>query len=269
MIDLGSVVRIEADVREADGVLTDPDSAALTVTLPDGETAILPVPLPSDEPGRVRVDYVTTQAGRHVWRLVTTGPVTAYADVFDVRDMMPVGIVSLSDAKDMLNIDAPETEDDEELRGFITGASLAVERQIGRIVARRSFTERCRPDSRGRILLSNVPVMAVTSMQTPDGSTTWNPADIDADASTGLLTVTAGRGLTAQVDVTYTAGMRMVSEDYRLAALIIVQHLWETKRGRMGAIQGSADDPPYLFGRGFALPRRALELLDSTLPGVA
>ena len=170
MIDLGSVHEIAVDVRNASGTLTDPATAVLTITLPDGTTASPAVPLPSATPGRLRVDYVPPQVGRYTWRLVTTGPVTAYADVFDVSAATLPGIVSLARAKKQLNIDASDTSDDDELRGFIGSATGAVEKQLGQIVARRSFTERRQVRcATSQLMLGLVPAIALTSVSACSG----------------------------------------------------------------------------------------------------
>jgi hypothetical protein len=113
-----------------------------------------------------------------------------------------------------------------------------------------------------------VPVLSLTSVVAADGSMTWDPANMLVDGETGLLTVTSGESLAGAVDFTYQAGELVVREDYRLAALIIVQHLWETQRGTMG-VQLGGDGETYVAGRGFAIPRRAIELLGTPLPGVA
>jgi hypothetical protein len=262
------VYQVAVDVADASGAPADPASATLTITLPDGTTVSPAVPAPTAT-GRVRVDYVTAQAGRHVWRLVTSGPTTAYADVFDVQPAIPVGIVSLADARAQLNMGATETGDDDELRGFIGAATGAVERALGRRVVRRSFTDRFEVGgATAELLLRNVPVLSLTSAVSADGATTWSTANLRVDGETGLVTVVSGAALTGTVDVTYQAGDTVIREDYRLAALIIVQHLWETQRGTMG-VQLGGDSEPYVAGRGFAIPRRALELLDTQLPGVA
>lgn len=266
MIDLGSVYQVAVDVVDASGAAVNPDTATLTITLPDDSTVTPAVPTPTTV-GQLRVNYVTTQVGRHLWRMVTTNPITAYSEVFDVRDQAPVAIVSLADTKKQLNI--TDTGDDDELRGFITGGSLGVERELGRIVARRSFTERRTADSNGRVLLSNVPILALTSAQSSDGSTTWDVANLDVDQASGLVAVKSGAPLSGDVDFVYTAGLRIVPDDYQLATLIVIQHLWETQRGRYGSVAGGSQEPEYMTGRGFALPRRALELLDTTLPGIA
>lgn len=267
MIDLGSVYRITATVRDASGTLTDPATATLTITLPDGSTASPAVPLPSTTAGQLVVDYTTTQAGRHVWRMVTTSPATAYTDVFDVRPATPGVIVSLSDAKAQLNVAATYTDDDEELRRYIGAVTGVVEREVGRVVARRSITERQSLDvAATQVLLSNVPVISLTSVATVDGATTWAVSDLDVDGDSGLATVLAGEPLGGDVEVTYDAGMAIVPENYQLAALIILQHLWETQRGKSGPVPGGGD---LVVPAGYAVPNRARELLGIPLPGVA
>jgi uncharacterized phiE125 gp8 family phage protein len=268
VIDLGAVYQVAVDVADASGTPVNPATATLTITLPDGSTVSPSVPAPTAT-GQVRVDYATSLAGRHVWRLVTSGPTTAYADVFDVRAAAPTGIVSLADARAQLNFGASETADDDELRGFIGAATGAVERALGRVVVRRPFTDRF--DISGAVtelLLRHVPLLSLTSVVSADGATTWSTANLRGDSETGLVTVAAGGAFTGSLDVTYLAGLQVVPEDYRLAGLIIIQHLWETQRGAM-SVQLGGDNETYMPGRGFAIPRRALELLDPPLPGVA
>ncbi|WP_435251701.1 hypothetical protein [Streptomyces tendae] len=267
--DLGAVARLAVTVTDADGAPANSGTMVLTIGLPDDSTVVVDPVTPAATGSYVH-DYTTTQAGRHTVRWLGTGAnPTAYTDVFDVRDAAPVALVSLKRAKGQLNIDEDDTSDDDELRGMITGGSLAVERHLGRIVARRSFTERRTPDRQGRVLLSHVPVLALTTVQTPDGATAWDVNDLQFDPDSGLVTAVAGPALRGDVDFTYPAGLRIVPEDYQLATLIIIQHLWETQRGRMGPVMGGGDEPTYVTGKGFALPRRALELLDTPLPGVA
>lgn len=270
MIDLGAVQQMAVDVRDASGVLVDPSSATLTLTLPDGSTLTPAVPLPSTTPGKLRVDYVTTQVGRHAWRMVTANPTTAYSDVFDVRPAFPGGIVSLADARAQLNMGVTESSDDDELRGFIGASTRAVERSLGKVVVRRSFTDRFTVSGAApSLLLRNVPVLSLTSVVSADGGTSWDVGSLQVDGEIGLVTVSSGPAFTGMLDVAYQAGYVVIPENYRLASLIILQHLWETQRGAMGVQLGGGDVDMALASRGFAIPRRALELLDTQLPGVA
>lgn len=269
MTDLGAVVTVAVDVRSAAGTLTDPSTATLTVTLPDGTTVTPAVTLPSAVAGQLRVDYATVQAGRHSWRMVTTGPITAYVDVFDVREALPPGIVSLKAAKDQLNIDPSATKDDEEIRGYIASSTRAVEIVRGEVVARRTFTDRSWV-SGTQTLLNRTPVIALVSVAAVDGSTSWSvsPSVLDVDPDSGMVTVLSGPPLRGFLKWVYQAGYVIVPDAFQLAALIIIQHLWETQRGQMG-VQLGGEGEVYIPGLGFAIPRRAVELLGSTLPGLA
>lgn len=268
MIDLGAVYQVAVDVADASGAPANPDDATLTIILPDGTTVSPAVPAPTTT-GQVRVDYVTVQAGRHVWRLVTTGPTTAYADVFDVQAATADGIVSLADARKQVNMGPTETGDDDELRIFIAAATRAVERALGRTVVRRAYTDRFYLSGAvDQLLMRHVPLLELVSVVSADGLTTWDTAALEADTDTGYVTVVSGPALTDVVDVTYEAGLTIIPEDYRLAGLIILQHLWETQRGTMGVRLGG-DGEVFAPGRGYAIPHRALELLDTTLPGIA
>lgn len=269
MIDLGSLYRISVDVRDPSGALVNPGTATLTITLPDGSTVSPTVPTPATV-GQLRVDYPTVQAGRHVWRMVTTSPVTAYADVFDVEEATPEGIVSLAEGRAQLNLGSTETVDDDELRGYVAGAALAVEQELGRIVVRRTFTDRfelCGTTT--EVLLRRVPVLSLTSAVSADGVTTWATGNLQLNKETGLVTVASGAPFTDTVDIVYEAGLVVIPWNYRLAGKIILQHLWETQRGRMSGVQLGGSEEPFMTGRGYAIPRRAQELLGTQLPGVA
>src|SRR5215470_17776952 len=215
--DLGDVVVLSTTVMDSAGQPANAGSMALTITLPD-DTTVVVGPIASTSTGVYVFNYATVQAGRHLVRWVASGAnATVYTDVFDVRDRVPVAIVSLADAKIQLNIAASFVADDEELRGFIAGASLAVERQLGTVVSRRSFTERRTADSGGRVVLSNVPVLAVSSAQSADGATVWSAGDLDVDEGIGLVVASAGPKLSGDVVFVYAAGLRIVPDDYQLA----------------------------------------------------
>lgn len=107
------------------------------------------------------------------------------------------------------------------------------------------------------LYLPEWPVISVTSV---DGVT--------VDPSVSL---TFGRRWTpAKYTVEYRVGRDPVPDDLRLATLIIAAHLWETQRGPVGVttqftgVQGGTVVMP----RGFALPNRALELMDPYMMSV-
>lgn len=181
-----------------------------------------------------------------------------------------MAILTLADAKAQLNIPTSDTSEDVELQGFVDAATAAVETQLGKVVDPRTIVDQL--DYAGAaqsFLLRSVPVISLTSLVSLDGMQTWNvsPSVMRVDAASGLVTILSGPPVTGSTLATYQAGETAVRANVRLAAKIIVQHLWETQRGAMGVQLG--DTETYSVGRGFAIPRRAIELLGSQLPGVA
>ncbi|MFD0885364.1 hypothetical protein ACFQ08_12480, partial [Streptosporangium algeriense] len=132
----GAPARLTTEIRSG-GQLVTPASIALTIRLPDGTTDG-PLTPPADGVGLYHYDYVSSQAGRHVARWTTTGPVTATEEPFDVAPMWDAGIVSLAEAKNHLNITS--TADDAELAEVIRAVTPVVERHAGAVV-RRTYTE--------------------------------------------------------------------------------------------------------------------------------
>jgi uncharacterized phiE125 gp8 family phage protein len=183
-----------------------------------------------------------------------------------------MAIVSLDDAKRQLNIPASDTTDDVELQSFVDAATASVETQLGQVVGQRTVVDQLDfTRSTTAFLLQAVPVISLTSLVSLDGAQAWTvtPPAMYLDGASGCITVLSGPPVKGSVLATYQAGYTAIPANIRLAALIIIQHLWETQRGNMGSVPGGSDEPQYMIGRGFALPRRALELLGSTLPGVA
>ena len=265
-IDLGDVYRLNYTNLSAAGAPVSADQVTVTVTLPDG-TSLSPVVVAPTSTGVYLYDYPTTQAGRHIARWVATGAgAGATADAFDVRPANPGYLVSLEDVKKQLNMTA--TTDDEELRRFLEAATQVVERHVGRAVVRREITEERLAD--GCLILNWPPVLSVSSVSRVDGSATWAPADLHTTSS-GIVRSLNGVALTGLVAATYTAGMAIIPANYALAAMIIVQHLWQTQRGTAGSPGvGGLETPGAGFTSfGYAIPNRAMELLGPSMPNMA
>jgi len=273
--DLGSVVPLGATVKDAAGDLANAGAMSLTVTLPDGTTtAVSPVAPVST--GVYAYDYPTLQAGRHVVRWVATGiNAGAYTDSFDVREAAPPSLLSLADAKKHLNISASSTGDDDELRGWIESTARVIEHFVGPII-RRTVVETHREKAATALALRRTPALSITSVEPVlTGGVTYDAADLDLDAETGLVVRKDGGSFRGPLRITYVAGRAIVQANFSHAARIILQHLWRTQRGsgRGPAIAGSEDysvtEP--IPGFGFAIPNRALQLLDPDRlpPGVA
>ena len=173
-----------------------------------------------------------------------------------------VDLVTLAEAKAHLNIVG--STDDAELPIFITAATSIVERYVGAVLA-QTLTERF-DGGRRALILAGRPVTSVTSVIVDGAALAAGAYTIDKAA--GIISSTGGRFAAGSqnVVIVYDAGRASVDPHHRLAALIIIQHMWETQRGTASPRQrDDTFDPRYTY----SIPRRALELLGEPTPGVA
>ncbi|MFI6249045.1 hypothetical protein [Streptomyces sp. NPDC051016] len=181
-----------------------------------------------------------------------------------------MAIVTLAAVKAQLNIDDSDSTHDVELQLFADAVTIPIERELGRVVEVRTFSDEIRLTGGRTFQLSRTPVVSMTSLTSLDGTRTWDvsPSAIYVDKEAGRVTLLTGPAVTGSALALYQAGEIETEANTRLAALITIQHLWETQRGAMG-VQLGGEGETWVPGKGFALPRRAIELLDSNLPGVA
>lgn len=266
-VDLGDLYRLTYDHKSPGGDLVSADAATWTITQPDGTDAT-PIAATPVTTGRYQLDYQTALPGRHLARWLGTGTNPgAYVEAFDVRPPNPAYLISLADAKAQVNIAAAVTTHDEELRGYIESATWAVEDQLGRVVVRRAVTETVRGCRGARtVVLSRYPVVSLTSVTPLGGGTAYDVDDFDVDEH-GIVTALTTR-LFGDVRFGFIAGEAVVPANYGLAARIIVAHLWESQRGTSGGAPrfGGSDGGTAYTPSGFALPKRALELLGGRPP---
>lgn len=258
--DLGATARLTAECRDPDGVLVTASIAAVTVTLPDGTTAS---PTPSATgTGTYMADYATAAAGRHSVRWLFTGPSHAYTDMFDVREAAPPVLMSLATAKKHLKKN--ESSDDDEIRDWIEACTRAVEQFVGPVIV-RTVAETVDFRSARSVALQQIPVVALTSIvAVRTGGMSYAVGDLDLDPQTGIVTRKDGGALNGPLRFTYSAGRAIVSANIRSAGKIILQHLWRTRQGP-GRPQRGTDDYDVtepIPGLGFAIPNRAVQLLD-------
>lgn len=260
--DLGAVVPLGTTVRDSAGALANAGAVALTVTLPDATTVAVS-PVAPTSTGLYAYDYPSTQAGRHTVRWVATGVnAGAYTDSFDVRESAPPAILSLADAKKHLN--KTTTTDDDEIRSWVESITAGIEGLCGPVVV-RTVVERHEGRRVPVICLRQTPILSLTSVVAIlAGGTTYTVADLDVDATTGVVQRLDGGTLTGPLRVTYTAGRRIVPAAISSAARIILQHLWRTQQGpgRPQLGTGDFDVTEPIAGFGYAIPNRALQLLE-------
>lgn len=258
--DLGANVRLNAECRDPDGVLVTAATAVVTVSLPDGTTAS---PTPSTtSPGLYVADYATAAPGRHSVRWLFTGPAHAYTDMFDVREAAPPVLMSLATARKHLKKN--DSSDDDEIRDWIEACTRAVEQFVGPVIV-RTVVETVDVRAVSSVALQQIPAVALTSVTAVrTGGTSYAVGDLDLDPETGIVTRKDGGLLHGPLRFTYTAGRTIVSANIRGAARIILQHLWRTRQGpgRPQLGTGDFDVTEPLPGLGFAIPNRAVQLLD-------
>lgn len=265
----GAVRRLTTEVRSG-GDLVDPAAIAVSVRLPDAtiEGPFTPV---RDGVGLYHYDYTPTLAGRHVVRWVTGTPTGADEEPFDVAAMWSeAGIISLGDAKNHLKIPATDTSHDDEIAEFVRAANEICERHAGTVLP-QVCTERHSGGTRA-IALDHRPVISVTSVTLAGGSV-LAASGYYLDAEAGVITRMVGDyescwepGL---ITFVYTAGRAVILAATLLAAKVIIKHLWETQRGRMGSVRAAGSDEVWDPRWGYAIPRRALELLGDAPMGIA
>jgi hypothetical protein len=273
--DLGGVAVLTWTVVDTNSAPAAPTAITLTITLPDGSTAT-PTPQ-ATATGVYQAAYQTTQAGRHTVRWLATGTpgpgvgVGATVDTFDVEAATAGTILSLADAKDTLNIAASDTTFDSRIRGYNAAVTGVVEKLAGAVVVRQ-VTERHLESGASEILmLRRTPVYQPAGQPYPVSSITpvltyglvYDLSLITVDQVRGTLRHTAGLPFwNGPYDITYWCGRPIVPDNVLTACRIILRHLWSLERGGAGAnSQGyAADDVTMLYG--YAIPNRALELLD-------
>jgi hypothetical protein len=186
-------------------------------------------------------------------------------------------IVDVADAKAQLNIPDADSSSDAELGDYILTATEIVNAKCGytapTVVAETVFT---RTDiRRTKFILSHTPVLSLTSIiPTQIGMPTPDMTQVVLDSETGVVYWANWMVFYGTFVVTYTAGRSEIPPALRMAALLIVQDMWETQRGANPL--PTPGDPggglaAYAGDRG--LPARALQLMRiapySAAPGIA
>lgn len=276
----GQPVRVSTTVRDLTGALVTPGALSLTVQKPDGTQQSYSSPV-QDSTGNYHQDVPATdlaQNGHYQYAWTATGAGAGVsAGSFDVYDPFEVRVMSLQDAKQMLNIPASTTSSDAEIDSWIASVESGLERFTGGPVVNRACTERADLDGTYTVLaLRQRPVVSVTSIVSVASGT---PIDIsgglDIDANAGTVRTKLGWPFVGPffafrpaMTVTYTAGWgTAVPAAFNSFARIVIQHLWETKRGPT-AMPMAGEPAMAVPGFGFAIPARAAELLNGSQDGI-
>jgi hypothetical protein len=273
-------VRVSTTVRDLSGALATPGTLTLTVQKPDATTQDYSSPA-LDSTGNYHQDVPAadlSQLGHYQYKWVATGAGAGVSvGSLDVYDPFEVRVISLQDAKDMLNIPASTTKDDAEIDSWIAAIESGLEKRTGGPVITRAFTERCELDgSHTALLVRRRPLVSVTSVvSVASGSPVDISAGLDIDANAGTVRTKLGTPFTGPfyayrpaMTVTGTAGWgTSVPPAFASFARIVVKNLWDTQRPSVGMPMGG-EQMVTIPGFGFAVPNRAAELLDGSQDGV-
>lgn len=259
--DLGDPVGLSVTTRNAADVIEDAGTVVLTITLPD-QTAVTPA-VSHPGAGQYSVTFPTTQVGLHRVRWLATGAnASAYPDAFNVFPANPDFVVSLRQALRKLRLlSTPSADDVEDVREYMAAATAVIERHRGEVVTPRSVTEFV--DGCGRsLILPHAPVISLTSVTRLDGTVIDTAGLVVTKPNAGIVQYRSGGWFTGLHEVTYTAGRTVIPSNYTRAALIIIEHLWQTERPFATDMDGAYEDSMTVVrGMGFAVPNRAIELL--------
>ncbi|MDP9949125.1 MULTISPECIES: hypothetical protein [Streptomyces] len=181
-----------------------------------------------------------------------------------------MALLTLAEAKAQLDYDGDG--DDEELQRFIDGITAPIERHVGPVLTREvSENIEGRSDS---MCLTHIPAVALVSVVPLLGGQALDTSSLVLDGPAGMVWRKGGTFARTRWTVTYTAGRgAVVPPTIKLAALLLLQHLWRTQygaaRGGGGSDDYSVTEP--IPGFGYAIPNRVLELLEPYRlpPGVA
>lgn len=270
MFDLGDVWNLTFDSKNEAGALADAQTVALTITVyGDAITGLPAVVNPPATTGKYRYSYTPTVPGRHAARWLLTyadGRSEAHTETLDVRPADPGGIVSLTVAKAHLNM--RRNENDDELRGWIGAVTEVIENRVGPCLV-REYTATVRGGG-SSWWLPRYPVLELVSASAVGGSGNLQVSDLRLIGETGQVVSANGRCVPGGMwTVVYLAGREVIPANIVQACLIVLKHLWETQRGGSGRerIALGGEDDTYQPGFPWAIPRRAVELLEPHMLG--
>lgn len=165
--------------------------------------------------------------------------------------------ITLDDLKDQLKIRTSDR--DAELAVYVGGTERVMTYLVG-LATPTAVTEIVTVSWSGKLLLAKRPIVSVASITPVGAGAAISSSTVIEDAAGGVVGLTSGCLPRGRYTVVYSAGHAASLDNMKLAGRIIGQHLWRTQNGGGGAPYPGQDEIVQL-GLGYAVPRRALELL--------
>lgn len=257
--DLGDPAALSVSIRDTAGTLADATTVVCTITLPDATTTTPSVTHSST--GVYSVSYTPTLAGRYKIRWVATGTNTsAYSDIFDVFASDPRFLISLADAREVLNLTSSNTTHDEELRLYLAAATVVID-AIDRPYLLETRTHTFHGGSR-TLVLPETQIGSVTSI-TANGST-LPASSYRVDEFSGVIHAYYSwfpAGI-RNIVVTYTTGDDEIPANVILAARELVRHWWQrSQQTPRPQFQGGVADGDMTYVANYAIPNFVVGIL--------
>lgn len=275
MIDLGDSPVLSVNVLNVAGQPANVGSMQLVITLPDSTTVTIPNgTLTNTTVGTYSYPYPTTQSGHHMAVWTGTGAnACSFQNSFDVEPALERLIISLDEARRALQLAGANISHDDDLRLYLTAATDVCEYYAGtllQVIKVETF------DGGGTRVLLAQRAVSVTSVIESGGTLSAN-ADYTVNLYRGIIyrgTLQSIAFFTPglqNVVVTYKAGVSVIPPSIRLAARMIIRHLWQLDQPGYRPAFGQPDGEVVPTDLGFGIPREAFQLLNATtpLPGFA
>lgn len=270
----------DAAGNPVNAVATQP---VLTITLPDLTTVTPAVSNPGT--GAYTAVYKTTQAGHHLvaWTCADATNPGGLADEFDVWSTTSTNVLSLADAKAVLSIAPANTTYDDLVQKVNASVTSWLEWYCGALVP-QTVTEELRaggltvqlsqPNNAALVAWTSVPAQfsADTSRVVPSPPSPMFPvlifgvtyplSNLYCDPVKGIVRHTSGLPFYYGPYLwKYTTGYPVIPPAVRLAASVVLRHLYGFERGGAAVAVAGGDEETTMTPFGFAVPNRAIEIL--------
>jgi len=261
--EIGTQIQLSTVVKDLTGTAVNTPTVTMAVTKPDGST-VTPSVTNTASGGLYTAQVTPDQAGLWLYKWTAAGAVTSVqSDQFTVVASQRALVASMEEFKNELN--RTDSFDDADLRSRLVSATDWVEGVIGGPLSVQTFTEQVNVCG-DTIVPIYRPLVSVTSL-TPDLGTPIDSTGYVTDARLGIIRLRWALGYWTFYTLVYRAGLTVVPERHKEAGLIVAKHLWQTRNGGGGRL---SPDDLVMSGLGFAVPRRAMELLaKDMIPGIA
>lgn len=262
--EVGTLVQLRTVIKDLAGAAVNTPTLTLSVTAPDLTTSA-PAVTNTASSGLYTATLLPTQVGLYRYTWTASGTVVdVQSDQLSVIAAQRALVCSLEELKHHIN--RFDAGDDAALRSILIASTDWVEWRIGGPLARTSFTERLRTAGT-HLQQRHHPLVTVTSV-TPQYGGALPASSYAVDTTNSQIELLYGGY--GWYTVVYAAGPAGIAENVKLAGQEVARHLWRVRNGTAG--RGTPDDDVIMTPMGFAVPRRAEELLaarDMAIPGFA